>query len=1106
MGEARREVVNCRGTRREVARMRGRECRMGEAFLRYCEAVNHRGIEKFLAGALSLLAGAVVTEGADRAGLYEKEIKPVLRERCFACHGALKQKADLRVDTVRSLIAANALVPGNSHESEIVRRITASDLDERMPPEGHALSSEQVAAIRMWIDGGAPAPEGELPEDDPWNHWAFQPIHRPSVPEVAGVVHPVDSFLLAKLQDRGLQQQPEAERGLVLRRLYLDLIGLPPTPEQLADTRPWEEIVDELLASPHHGERWARHWMDVWRYSDWYGLGAQLRYSQKHLWHWRDWIVDSLNEDKGYDRMIREMLAGDEIAPDDPDTVRATGFLARNYFLFNRTTWLDSTIEHTGKAFLGLTLNCAKCHDHKYDPIDMVDYYSLRAVFEPHQVRLDPVPGVADLEKNGLPRVFDDQLEAVTQLHRKGDPKQPDDSIAISPAVPAFLSSFAPPIEEVSLPRFAYAPGSRDSSRAAIREQAAERVGKAEKALADAHAELAKGKSRLELEKETSGEMPAFSGFRDDFTRLDPTRWKVEGEGLAFRDGKLEQVTATRSPGQLILQQALPTDFEMTCRYTTTGGPTYRSVTFRFHRDEKGENANYVYTSEHAPGPKVQAAYSRNGKSTYPADGRKKKLPTVGKPQELRVAVRDRLVNVWLDGEFVLAYRYPGRHEGQGFSLSAFDATAVFHSLEIRALERNVELTEAKNDATVADPETLASEVQKAEKVLEAARREQEAIEATIVADDARHSGAGEGASKRLAEAARAQVLAKRARAEADLLVHAGDAKKRKDAEARRKKAEALGKAVEEGGQEYEPLRVSRKALETPAHKFDDYPGEYPERSTGRRTMLANWIASDENPLTARVAVNHVWMRHFGEPLVASVFDFGRQAERPEHAELLDFLAAEFIESGWSFHSLHRILLTSRAFRSISSTANADSATFQADPQNRLYWRMNTRRMESQVVRDSLLHLAGTLDLTLGGPSVDPNGKSNRRSLYFTHSPDKLNRFLTSFDEADLQQCYRRSESVVPQQALALANSALALESASAIASRIEASASDEAFVEEAFTRILARPAAAEEVQECMRFLADFEALGGAGDKRKERARIQLVHALLNHNDFITIR
>ena len=184
-------------------------------------------------------------------------------------------------------------------------------------------------------------------------------------------------------------------------------------------------MVDRLLASQQYGERWGRHWMDVWRYSDWWGLGAEVRNSQKHIWHWRDWIIESLNADKGYDQMVREMLAADELYPNDLDRLRATGFLARQYFLFNRNTWLDETVEHTGKAFLGLTINCANCHDHKYDPISQIDYYRFRAFFEPYQVRTDQLPGEVDFEKDGIPRVFDCNLDAPTYRFVRGDEKRP---------------------------------------------------------------------------------------------------------------------------------------------------------------------------------------------------------------------------------------------------------------------------------------------------------------------------------------------------------------------------------------------------------------------------------------------------------------------------------------------------------------------------------------------------------------------------------------------------------------------------------------------------------------------------------------------------------
>ncbi len=840
---------------------------------------------------LAIAWGAGPCLAASTAADYLRDIKPVLHERCYACHGTLKQQGGLRLDTAERLLVGGksgpAAVPGKPEAGSLLHRLTTDDEHERMPLEAAPLKPEQIAAIRAWIAAGAPVPPDEREEDDPLRHWSFQRIERPEVPTEAKTQNPIDAFLARKHVEHGLSPQPEAERSLLLRRLYLDLIGLPPTLEQLDDPRGYATIADELLHSPHHGERWGRHWMDVWRYSDWYGLGDQLRHSQKHLWHWRDWIVESLNADKGYDRMVLEMLAGDELAPDDPSVLRATGFLARNYYLFNRTTWLDDTIEHTGKAFLGLTFNCAKCHDHKYDPIDMADYYAFRAIFEPHQIRLDPVPGVVDFEKNGLPRAFDDHLDAATYVHRRGDPAQPDELKAIAPAVPAMLASFAPPVEPVALPRTAWAPATREHVRRDHRDEARRRIEEAERELAQA------------------------SG----------TTARVAGAKLAL------------------------------------------------------------------------------------------------------------------------------------------------------------------------------------------AKAEQAKLEAVIAADTAALVAVDEVLAK---AASRFEGEAMKAKAELDLLMLEGkdDEKKLETAQEALAKAE---KKIAAGDTAYTPLRAARKALETPEHTDESYAATFPRHSTGRRRMLAEWMVSRDNPLTARVAVNHVWMRHFGEPLVETVFDFGRQAPRPEHDELLDWLAAEFMESGWSFRHLHRLMVTSEAYRRRSTQADADPATLAADPANRHYWRARSRRMESQALRDSLLQLAGALDPALGGPSLDAKADSSRRSLYFKQSRDERAPFLSMFDDADILQCYRRDESIVPQQALALSNSAISLGMAEQIAARLHAAdpAADRGgFVETAFRQILARPSDAAEREACLDFWEAAAALEPVRQATDPEAAIRsrLVHALLNHNDFVTVR
>ena len=1042
--------------------------------------------------------------GLSMAGLaadYLHDIKPVLKARCYACHGALKQKAGLRVDTaanIRKGAKGEAVVVlGKPAESELLARLTAHDGEDRMPPEGAPLKPSEITAIREWIAAGAPMPANELAEADPRNHWAFQVPKRVPLPGDAGNV--IDVLLENRRQLRGLKAQPSAERTILLRRLYLDLVGLPPTREQLVDTRPWEVIVDELLKSPHHGERWARHWMDVWRYTDWYGLGAQLRNSQKHIWRWRDWIVESLNDDKRFDRMIQEMLAADELAPTDPDALRATGFLARNYYLFNRTTWLDATIEHTSKAFVGLTLNCAKCHDHKYDPITHEDYYRFRAIFEPHQVRLDPVPGVTDFEKDGLPRVFDNHLEIKTHLHLRGDPKSPDTTRVMHAGVPAVLASFAPEIKPVNLPLYAYAPAAREYVRSDHLAAARSAIAAAQKELAETRAQAAnQPKEQPKPKPKPPAPTPEFA-VKDDFSKLNAKLWEVIGKGWTFKDGAAHQTTATRETERLVLRPKLPRDFELICRYTHTGGALYKSVTFRFDVSADRKYANYVYTSAHAPGPKLHVAYTRGGTSTYPPDGIVAQPITVGKSYTLRLAVRDRLVNVWLNDKFQIAYTLPDRRSDNRLELSGFDATVAFDDIQIRSLPVEVKLAESKNSAPDVKP---ASSVEIVAAKLAAAEAKVASLEAMFAAERARgdedaFQKASQLAAQRAAESAKAA-------GEYELKAFAKDGKKVNAARTKIANAEKQLAAVAQGKGTFTPLRAAKKALETPAHKESQYPAVYPATSTGRRTALAQWITSPKNPLTARVAVNHVWLRHFGEPLVETMDDFGLRAKPPVQQQLLDHLAADFMEHGWSFRRLHRQITTSRTYRLSSSTAGADANTLAADPNNHFYWRMNARRMEAQVVRDSLLHFAGALDLQRGGPSLNPGDAVRRRSLYFKHSRDQQDKLLKMFNDADHLNCYRRTESIVPQQALALSNSKLAIEMAGAIAGKIE----DAEFIDIAFEWLLGRRPDAAEREACVSSLAELEEAARAANKANpvQRARRGLVHALLNHNDFVSIR
>ncbi len=296
----------------------------------------------FLVSLYFAIAPVSFSAKADGRVDYLTQIKPILAARCYACHGALKQESGLRLDTAALAIKGGdsgaAIVPGDPVASLLIQRVTATDKSERMPAEGEPLKPAQVTALRRWIRQNAQAPSDEKPEQDPRNHWAFRPVVRPAVPQVANsewVRNPIDAFISQKQEQFGLAPPVEAPREVLVRRLYLDLLGVVPTERELAEADAdtnngwYESLVGRFLNDPRYGERWARHWMDIWRYSDWWGLGEQLRYSQPHIWHWRDWIVESLNANTPYDEMVRLMLAADELHPNEPEKLRATGYLAQ---------------------------------------------------------------------------------------------------------------------------------------------------------------------------------------------------------------------------------------------------------------------------------------------------------------------------------------------------------------------------------------------------------------------------------------------------------------------------------------------------------------------------------------------------------------------------------------------------------------------------------------------------------------------------------------------------------------------------------------------------------------------------------------------------------
>ena len=1092
---------------------------------------------------------------------YERDIKPLLLHKCTACHGALKQNSGLRLDAGELIRKGSdngpVVQPEQVSSSLLIERVTATDVAIRMPPEGQGerLSEAQVDLLKAWIDQGAVSPADEQIPEDPRLYWSYQIPVRPQTPPVRNqtwVRNPVDAFIAAEHEKRGLLPSQDASREVWLRRVTLNLLGLPPTREELhlflddASVNAYETVVDRLLARPEYGERWGRHWMDVWRYSDWYGSrgGNEIRYSQRHIWRWRDWIVESLNEDKPYDQMVVEMLAGDEFAPADPDVLRATGFLGRNWYKFDRNVWMFETVEHSSQAFLGLTLKCARCHDHKFDPITQEDYYRFRAFFEPHDVRTDPVSGNADTEKDatlgpvlkeGVARVFDKTLDAKTFVFQRGDNRYPDESKLMTPAVPRAMGALAAEIQPVSLSLESYypqlLPAVADGLIAAAEARVTQTAQQIEKARGDADQ---RGRAVMELQAgiergEIGADLKAVPVLHDAFTSRSEI-WKVVSGNWTWQDGKLLE-SSVSGFATVMADVTHPSDFQARVKYRTLQPGTFRSVGFSFDYVDQG-NSQDIYTSTGDAAQSIQAFHRKDGQHDYPQAGIVATKLAVGDVSTVEITVRGQQLTIVLNGEHQLDYVMPVPRRDGKFALWVHSGSAEFLEVEVRELIPTLDDLREQHQSAV-------NEIELAEARRVTAQAEVFAIRARITAERAKYQAEPEvrtrekamaasraerqvAVSQALEEVLAAKQFLASIHAAASPSLPAPDGAPVTDAE--KKLSDANQKLID-----------ARTAVEKADGTYLPLGEVFPITSTGRRLALAGWIASPQNPRTSRIAVNHLWLRHMGEALVPSVANFGLNGQRPSHPELLDWLATELTENGWKMKPLHRMIVLSSTYRQSSATGlntAAASANSAVDPANRYLWRMNSRRMEAEVVRDSVLSVAGSLDKSQGGPEIPETESQSvlRRSLYFRNTPNEKVGFLETFDVANPNECYRRQESVVPQQALALMNSSLTLDQARLLAEKVSAEAGTnddpatrDAFITIAFETILSRIPDERERAACQDFLerntvtvqsndlAMFPA-GGQPPGRAPaalphlRARENLVHVLFSHNDFVTIR
>lgn len=1167
---------------------------------------------------------------------YQRDVKALFRERCYACHGALKQEAGLRLDTAglaqRGGDSGATFTTGDAAGSLLIERITATDDSLRMPPEGHPLTDKQILLLSRWIQSGAVAPANEQPELDPALHWAFQHPVRPQIPEfpaapesrIESARNAIDHLIHARRLAAGVRPLAPAERAVLLRRVYLDLVGIPPTTDELmafladdSDTA-YEQTVDRLLDSPMFGQRWGRHWMDVWRYSDWYGRRSvpDVMNSYPMVWRWRDWIVSSLNENKPYDRMIVEMLAADELPADDDQNLVATGYLVRSWFKWNYETWKKDLVEHTGKAFLGLTLNCAQCHDHKYDPVSQEEYFRFRAFFEPLELRHERVPGEPDpgaFQKyvygkpygpisSGMVRVFDEYLDAETFMFANGDSRlKHEGKPPVSPGGPAILGGGQMQISAITVPLTAAYPGMKDFIRMEEIAAGATAIAAAEQKLLQAREEL--NAEPAERQQELAAAVAALQAARQQtIARLSQQDAAdgiiLQGTQSLFLDARsgrralshplsgLDSLADLASVSWLIhvvqdghtnLQLALDIQqgatggfvaFESgTVRTYSPGGfSEFVAGTYDPHHQKRFQvtmqlnlaQDQFLLTvlsldDDQVVVDAVPAAL--NGWKPQ-SDGRRG-LFIDCRPGT--AAVYDLLKFVQPDGASLLSFDFeppeffestdvvdmPPTDGSIAWQTTKF-CLAPASSVIISSISESAEVRAAVARLAIVQQSLKLPmlKIAAAEAELHAAGLQKKSIEYRIAADDARYADGllandrqADPAVRKLIEQAwrseRQAVLAAATAALASAEVQFAAAEIQSAAAADQATVDAAAKALQAAQQQKitagNSLQAAREELKKEPAEYTPLSTKYAQVSSGRRSVLAKWITSKQNPLTARVAVNHIWLRHFGRALVETTDNFGRNGSPPTHPELLDWLACELMAADWSLKHIHRLIVTSQTYRLTSIPPGSDVEKISSyaeaaaiDSDNRTYWRFPAARMQAEVVRDSLLAVAGELDTTMGGHEIDHKlgMTSRRRSLYFAHHGEEKMEFLELFDGANASDCYQRTSSVQPQQALALTNSELTKSLSRQLESRlwkVVCSESSEAevdirFIRLAFLQVLSREPRQEEQSAALEFLnqqrvrLESAELAETISDPALRSRQNLIHALMNHHDFVTIR
>ena len=1075
----------------------------------------------------SLVTRIASAQDAD-AGIefFEKQVRPLLAARCYDCHsgklvdGKSEPKGNLRLDSREAALKGGdtgpAVVPGKPTDSLLVDAINYGELYQ-MPPKSK-LSAEEIAVLTKWVEMGAPwskGAEGIVAKDDKEfdlakrkaEHWCWQPLKPTAPPKVQSerwIQQPLDRFILAKLEDKGIKPSPPADKRTLIRRAYFDLIGLPPTPEQVEafvkDDSPqaFEKVVDELLASPQFGERWARHWLDLVRYAE--SRGHEFDYNVPNAFEYRDYVIRALNADVPYDQFVIEHLAGDllekpRLHPTEKwnESIIGTGFWFFGEWIHSpvdirkdETDRIDNMIDVFSKTFLGLTVSCARCHDHKFDAISQADYYALSGYLQSSSYRL------TRFETWQTDRQVAKNHEAIDQQ---------------------LVAKLAPAIAAVLRPKV----GELARKLADKGDAAKEELGVTEFSASGAEVvvDYAQPSTAWLADGFLFGTRPVRPGELLPGEPPGSAPWvAVDGGAYSRPSGEVELAPGSegdqgRLSGWVRVGRTLKT-----ATWTLKDGHVHCLV----------EGAGNIY-----------AAVDSHAMINGPLHGELAK----------DAGARGDLPSRWVALDLT---RYVGQRVHLEFSPKPGE---TFHVLKVAEGPQRPESSTVRPNAILAQ---CIAEAKASKEALVALLEKQ--IAATLdllaenkIADDKQPQDRAMLAQWLLDEAGIAD------NPEPSLRKHLEEhARQLEEVRSKTKRASRVCLAMWDGTPVDENLLirgnsktvgpvVPRRMLEALASGGREPPGsaapsevrsQESAASGSGRLELAKRLVDGTNPFPARVMVNRIWHHLLGRGMVASTDNFGVLGERPTHPELLDYLAAEFMRDGWSVKRTIRSIMLSATYQQGSavrgqSTGDRGQETAeQADPQNLLFHRANVRRLEGEAIRDAILAVSGRLDRKQFGPSVPvhltpfmqgrgrpaasgPLDGDGRRSIYIAVRRNFLPPMMLAFDTpVPFSTVGRRNVSNVPAQALILMNDPFVVEQAKLWAKKTLADPdkTPQQRIERMYREEFARPPTASETETLMQFLSSQARQDGIADGQHasdERVWADLAHVLYNAKEFVFV-